>query len=255
LTSELSKGDGMPSVRRRQRRDGARYTALYRDPSGVQRSARTFDSRRAAERAGRRAEGRVEAGSWIDRAAGRITFRDYVEKVWWPSRHLEVSTKAGYRANLDKHFLPYLGEMPMADILPSTVQGWVTKAVNDGLSARSVVKYHVMLHGVFKRALRDRVIAHNPCADTELPKVVAPQEFDPHPRRVRPAARRDPAAMGSAGADRHRDRVALGRAHRAAAAACGLPSPHDLRRGDHRRGVEKAFPDRRADGGQAVPEG
>ena len=54
---------------------------------------------------------------------------DYVEQVWWPSPHLEVSTRAGYRANLDKHFLPYFGAMPIADVLPSTVQGWVTKAV------------------------------------------------------------------------------------------------------------------------------
>jgi integrase len=73
----------------------------------------------------------------------------------------------------------------MADIMPSTVQGWVTKAVADGLSARSVVKYHVMLHGIFKRAVRDRIIAHNPCTDTELPKVVGrkiqiltPEKFD-----------------------------------------------------------------------------
>ena len=61
----------------------------------------------------------------------------------------------------------------MADILPSTVQAWVAKAVAEGLSARSVVKCHVILHGVFKRAARDRVIGHNPCADTEVPKVVA----------------------------------------------------------------------------------
>jgi integrase len=57
--------------------------------------------------------------------------------------------------------------------------------VESGLSARSVVKYHVMLHGVFKRAVRDRVVAYNPCAETELPKVVVkkprivtPEEFD-----------------------------------------------------------------------------
>ena len=176
----------MSWVIRRARQDGSvGYTATYRDPSGRGRSAGTFKSRRDAERAGRRAETKVEDGSWLDRAAGRITFRDYVEQVWWPSRHLELSTRAGYRANLDKHFLPYFGRMPMADILPSTVQGWVTKAVADGLSARSVVKYHVMLHGVFKRAVRDRVIGHNPCADTELPKVVpakvrilAPEDFD-----------------------------------------------------------------------------
>ena len=114
-----------------------------------------------------------------------MTFRDYVEQTWWPSRHLEVSTKAGYRSYLNKHFLPYFGDLPMAKVLPSTVQGWVTKAVAEGLSARSVTKYHVMLHSIFKRAARDRIIAFNPCADTELPKVITrklptltPEEFD-----------------------------------------------------------------------------
>ena len=175
----------MPSVRKRVREDGTRYTALYRDPGGHQRSAGTFASQRAAERAARRAEGKVEDGAWLDRSAGRTTFRRYVEEVWWPSRHLEVTTKAGYRSYLDRHFLPFFGDLPMADVLPSTVQAWVTEVAAGGLSPRSIVKYHVMLHGVFKRAVRDRVISYNPCSDTELPKVVAhktriltPEEFD-----------------------------------------------------------------------------
>jgi hypothetical protein len=112
----------MPSVRKRSRSHGPKYTSLYRDPAGRQRSAGTFDSRREAERAGYRAEGTVETGAWLDRSAGRVTFRLYVERVWWPSRHLELSTKAGYRSNLDRHFLPFFGDMAMADILPSTVQ-------------------------------------------------------------------------------------------------------------------------------------
>jgi integrase len=172
-------------ISRRESAGRQRYLAAYRDPTGRTRSAGSFASKRDAERAGRRAESQVENGSWIDRSAGRITFHDYVENVWWPSRHLEVSTMAGYRANLDRHFLPYFGDMPMADIIPSTIQAWVTKAISGGLSARSTVKYHVMLHGVFKRAVRDRVIAYNPCAETELPKVVArktrtvtPEEFE-----------------------------------------------------------------------------
>lgn len=175
----------MPSVRKRVGATGIRYIALYRDTSDRQRSAGSFSSRREAERAGRQAESSVDAGTWIDRVSGRTTFDEYVEKVWWPSRHLEVSTRAAYRSYLDKHFIPYFGQLPMAEILPSTVQGWVTQAVASGLSPRSVVKYHVMLHGVFKRAVRDRVIAYNPCADTELPKVInkkprilAPAEFE-----------------------------------------------------------------------------
>jgi len=39
-----------------------------------------------------------------------------------------------------------------------------------------VVKYHVVLHGIFARAVRDRLIAHNPCADTDLPKVVTKRQ-------------------------------------------------------------------------------
>lgn len=149
-----------------------RHTGYYRDPEGKTRSAGTFPSQRAALRAAQRCDARVEDGSWLNRQAGRITFRRYVEEVWWPSRHLEASTKAGYRSYLDKHFLPFFGDLSMAAILPSTVQSWVTQVSAGGLSPRSIVKYHVMLHSVFKRAVRDRVIGYNPCSDTELPKVI-----------------------------------------------------------------------------------
>src|SRR5665647_1033049 len=171
-------GESVPSVRVRQRARGPMYTALYRDPTGKQRSAGTFTSERAALRAGRRAESTVEIGGWIDQASGRITFRHYVEQVWLPSRHVEVSTMAGYRSYLDKHFLPFFGDHPMAEILPSIVQDWVTGAVSSGLSPTSVVKYHVMLHSVFKRAVRDHVILTNPCDGIELPKI------PPRPRHI-----------------------------------------------------------------------
>jgi hypothetical protein len=41
-----------------------------------------------------------------------------------------------------------------------------------GLAPRSVRKYHVMLHSIFQRAVRDQLILTNPCEHTELPKVV-----------------------------------------------------------------------------------
>ncbi len=176
----------MPSVRPRVTADGRRrYVALYRDPTGKQRSAGTYATERLAERASHRAESKVETGSWIRPSAGRITFRDYVEDIWLPSRQVEVSTLAGYRSYLDKHFLPFFGVRPMAEILPSSVQDWVTAAVGSGLSPTSVRKYHVMLHSVFKRAVRDRIIVTNPCESIELPKVpprkariLAPEEYD-----------------------------------------------------------------------------
>jgi integrase len=72
----------------------------------------------------------------------------------------------------------------MGKILPSEIQRWVTTATENGLSAASVRKYHTMLHSVVERAQRDRVVTFNPCAHTELPKVIkrkartlAPEEY------------------------------------------------------------------------------
>ncbi len=149
-----------------------RFVACYRDPEGRQRSAGTFSSRRAAERAAHREEAKVREGAWHDHSRGQVTFAEYVETVWLPSKQVETSTLAAYRSYLDKHFIPVFGRRPMGKILPSEVQRWVTTATDHGLSAASVGKYHTMLHSIFERAVRDRVVTFNPCAHTELPKRV-----------------------------------------------------------------------------------
>ena len=56
-----------------------RFVACYRDPEGRQRSAGTFSSRRAAERAGNSEEAKVRAGAWHDHSRGEVTFAEYVE--------------------------------------------------------------------------------------------------------------------------------------------------------------------------------
>ncbi len=175
----------MPWVEKRPGRTGTRYIAVYRDPAGRKRSAGTFSSRRAAERAAHQVDEKALDRSWVDPHHGKITFRRYVEEQWWPSRHLEVSTRAAYRSYLDGHFLPYFGDMPLSAVLPTTVQGWVTAATAGGLSPRSVRKYHALLHSIFRRAVKDRLLPVDPAADTELPKVVpgslrvlTPEEFD-----------------------------------------------------------------------------
>lgn len=163
---------------------GTTYKGCYRDPDNIQRSAGTFTSRRAAERGAHRQETKVLDGTWHDATRGDVTFRAYVEAVWLPTRHIEPSTLAGYQSYLNRQFYPFFGNRKLGKILPSHVQDWVTSAVAGGLSAASVRKYHMMLHSVFKRAVRDRVITSNPCEETELPKVVtkrrrtlSPSEF------------------------------------------------------------------------------
>jgi hypothetical protein len=92
--------------------------------------------------------------------------------------------RAGGTRNLNAHFFPFPGKRPTAKITPSVVQDWVTQAVAGGLKPRSIRKYHTMLHSIFKRAVRDQLIAVNPCEHTELPKIIVktltltPKEFD-----------------------------------------------------------------------------
>ena len=143
---------------------GTRYIGLYRDPDGAKRSAGTFSSRREAARAANREEQKVLAGSWHDTTLGEIAFRDYVENEWLPNKHLEITTRAAYTSYLNKQFYPAFGNRPLNKISPSLVQDWVSKAHREGLSPRSIKKYHVLLSSIFRRAVRDRVLVHNPCA-------------------------------------------------------------------------------------------
>lgn len=146
----------MAYVVQRTRHDGAtRYLACYRDPEGRIRSAGTHATRRTAERAAHREEQKVLAGSWRDATLGAISFHDYVEHDWLPSKHIEPTTKAAYASNLNRHFYPFFGKKLMYQITPSLVQDWVTQAAAEGLSPRSIRKYHTMLHSIFKRAVRD----------------------------------------------------------------------------------------------------
>jgi hypothetical protein len=95
----------MAYVVERTKHDGStRYLGCYRDPEGRVRSAGTHSTRRAAERAANREEQKVLAGSWRDISLGSVSFRDYVETDWLPSKHIEPTTKAAYVSNLNKHY-------------------------------------------------------------------------------------------------------------------------------------------------------
>jgi integrase len=163
---------------------GTAFKGCFRGPEGEQRSAGSFTSRREALRAANREEQKVLAGAWHDVRLGQVTFRDYVEDEWFPNKHLEITTRAAYTSYLNSQFYPAFGDRQLNKISPSVVQDWVTRASQEGLSPRSVKKYHVFLASIFKRAVQDRILVHNPCDHIELPKVIArksrtltPEEF------------------------------------------------------------------------------
>ena len=44
----------------------------------------------------RRSAPTVEPDPWRDATLGTVSFRDYVEQYWLPSKHIEPTTKAAY---------------------------------------------------------------------------------------------------------------------------------------------------------------
>jgi len=177
----------MAYAQRRVTSSGAvRWYATYFTPDGRQMAGGGFPTKRDAERAADKLQTDAEGGVVADRSRRKITFADYVANYYWPAaQHLEPTTLAAYRSNLDKHFLPRFGLMRMVNIVASEVQLWVNDASADGLSARSVVKYLAVLHAIFERAVIDNVIPVNPCRHTVRPKVVrkpktaiTPEQFE-----------------------------------------------------------------------------
>ncbi|MGH8861155.1 MAG: N-terminal phage integrase SAM-like domain-containing protein [Jatrophihabitantaceae bacterium] len=106
----------------------SRWYAMYFTADGRQRSGGGFSAKRDAERAAIKLEQHAAAGTLAGAARGKLTFDAYVEKYYWPAaQHLEPTTLAAYRSNLDRHFLPHFGRMRMSRIVASTVQAWVNE--------------------------------------------------------------------------------------------------------------------------------
>src|ERR1039457_2953428 len=162
------------STRERIGSDGSvRYTALYRDLKGRQRSAGSFTTQRQADRAWQRAESRVAQGQLGEPGRGRQTFRDYVEKTWLPNHEIEASTRQSYTYVLRHRVLPEFGSMRMIDILPEHVREWVAGMKSGGVTPHTIRYAMVVLSAIFTTALNDQVTSLHPCKGVNTPPVPA----------------------------------------------------------------------------------
>ena len=103
----MEVGRHMGFARKRVAGDGKiRYTATYVDLRGSIRSAGTFATEKAADRAWQKAEVELRQGRVGDPARGRQTFRRYVEDRWLPNQVLEPTTREKYTYYLGAYIFP-----------------------------------------------------------------------------------------------------------------------------------------------------
>lgn len=152
------------------RRENGRYRARYQGPDRKWRS-RTFDRRIDAQRWLNNELVKVDRGEWVDPRAGRVPFESVADR-WMAGRAaLRASTRARDQSYLNSLVLPHLGDKPVGSIQPSDLDAWIADLRADRKAPATVQKAWQIGAGVFRLAVRDRLIALSPARDVRLPKI------------------------------------------------------------------------------------
>jgi len=156
-----------------KKRPNGKWRARYRDEAGKEH-ARHFDRKTDAQRWLDEVTASVVTGHYVDPRAGRVTFESYAQA--WAERQVWVrSTEAGFRLAVGS---TTFGALEMHKIRPSHIEAWI-KRMRDGnpseqeprkLAATTITTRFNIVHGVFTAAIRDRVIASDPCTGVTLPR-------------------------------------------------------------------------------------
>lgn len=91
------------------------------------------------------------------------------DTAWLASRNHEATTTARDTSVMRTHVLPRWQDFPLKSIDHTAVQAWITD-LGTRLSPASVAECHRLMQGVMRSALRDRLLAFNPCEGVRLPR-------------------------------------------------------------------------------------
>lgn len=141
------------SVRWRVRwRQGGRYRV------------RTFDLKRDALNFGAELRRRIQQGTLATLDTGRMTLAEYVTGTWAKAyrTNLSESTRVRYGHLYDKHVLPELGGLTLADITPEVIARWQADRLASGGGPVAVRDALTLLGGILQRAVEGGHIQTNP---------------------------------------------------------------------------------------------
>lgn len=156
-------GGGTQRVKSARFGTGMRYRVRYMTPDGRERSESFPDrAKRDAEAFLVTVESDKLRASYVDPAAGRITFREYAE-TWLRTRVLDESSREPTEYRVRKHLYPFFGNRQLASIKPGHVREWDSGLVGKLAPAtRSVIFTH--LRSILAAAVDDERIVKNPCS-------------------------------------------------------------------------------------------
>ena len=114
----------------------------------------------------------LDTGTLID--SKNINVRQYFNYLY--EQHcltkLSPTTYESYRRNLDNYILEELGYIRLEDLKPMHLQSFYTKCSKKGLSNKTILYFHRIIHCALNQAMKWQFIIRNvaDCVDTPKPK-------------------------------------------------------------------------------------
>jgi integrase len=164
----------MASIRERTTKAGElTFAVLYRH--GTRQTSMTFANRKGADDFARLVDilGPDKALKTLaDDGDSRLTVAELAAQfLEWKARDVTPRTMTDYRRDIANWIDPWLGHRAADSIDEADVQKWVDHMAGK-LGPKSVADRHMLLHSMYQfgKAKSRRLVAHNPCLETDLPK-------------------------------------------------------------------------------------
>jgi len=148
-----------------------RWQAGYTGPDGTVHGAdQTFPTKASAERWLSLAEADIVRGEWAAPERRAETVGEWADRWLAGAHHLKPSSIRAYRASWAAHTRARWDNEPLSAVTLSSVQRWVDEMVDDGHGPDVIRRAVETLRGALGQALREGVLAANPCVGVRLPR-------------------------------------------------------------------------------------
>lgn len=140
-----------------------RWQASFKGPSGRRQTAQhTFATRRDADRWLAATELDISRGTWLNDKEGRVPFGEYARQWIEDNPRLGPRSKETYYRNLRLHLAP-LADVPLLALTPRAVRTWHAEALRGPGGNTSIGEAYRFLRAVLNTAVREGILAKNPC--------------------------------------------------------------------------------------------
>jgi integrase len=142
---------------------GMRYKVRYLDPDGRELFKMYPDRQLSAAKAFlHEVESAKQRGSYLNPQSGKVTFQSYAEE-WFKGQSFKSTTRGVVPSRLKNQVYPFLGNIELGSITPTTIRNWIRWMLDRGLAPNYRLVCFTHVSAIFSAAIDDKKIATNPC--------------------------------------------------------------------------------------------